>query len=173
MKSAVKQIAITAIVVVLVSGVGVPYAKKHLINGKQIKKGTITGKQVKFPAAHRVSLGARAGARKTSAFGGNYVKGDPNSVLQVTWSGTASADFSPCLYTLTVDGKQAPGGGGQAYVQNSQTVNVSVQALFPGLAVGPHDIAISGVSINAPGVYPCALGGYGIDTTVNAAELVQ
>ena len=169
----IKQVVITAVVASLVSGVGLPLAKKHLINGHDIKKGTVTGKQVKFPTARRVGVTARsASAHTASSFDGPYIKLDPASVLQVTWSGTVTGYDSPCIYQLTVDGNPPSGGGGQAYVSNSQTASVSTQALFPGLEVGEHIIGIESTPINGPG-YICDVGNKGIDTTVNVVEAIQ
>lgn len=72
-----------------------------------------------------------------------YTKVDPTSVLEVTWTGSASAGFSPCQFQLRVDGQPAAPGAGVIYVSNGSIQgNVSLTASFEGLAEGPHEVAI-------------------------------
>jgi hypothetical protein len=176
-------IASTLALVIALTGAGA-YAAKHLISGKQIKNNSIKPSKVKFPAARQVKPGAaKAGSVAHTSVGtsyqqvfvaGTYQKGTDASVLQITWTGTAGAGFSPCVFQLRVDGQPPAGGGGEVYVQNSNTVSVSNQALFSGLKTGSHEVAIFARAING-GDYPCTVGGDpgGIAQTVNAAELVQ
>jgi hypothetical protein len=144
-----KQILITAVVAALVSGVGVPYAKQHLINGKQIKKGTITGKQVKFPSARGLSGGVRtAAAAPRTAVGadfqpvavlGSYNKADANSVLRIDWTGGVSQTINTCVFQVRVDG--VPGEGG-LYTTNAPSNWVNVSALFNDIGAGDHLVEV-------------------------------
>jgi hypothetical protein len=145
----IKQVLITAIVAALVSGVGVPYAKKHLINGSTIRKGTITGKQVRFPAAQQLHPGARAASSRAHAsvtdqftpvaILGTYDKGDPNSVLRVDWTGGAGVQNSPCEFQIRVDGQ--PGAGGDVVVYQSAEW-IATSALYSGLPTGVHEVEV-------------------------------
>lgn len=146
----IKQIFITAIVAALVSGVGVPYAKQHLINGKQIKKGTITGKQVRFPAARPLS-GARAARASAVAHTsvtdrytpvavlGSYEKLDAQSVLRIDWGGVLSAQQNACVFQVRVDG--LPGDGNEIYVPGGPQ-QYTVSSLFTGLGAGSHEVSL-------------------------------
>lgn len=96
-----------------------------------------------------------------------YVKVDGTSDLEVTWSGSAEAGFSPCQFQIRVDGQAAAAGAGVVYVANGTiNGNVSTTALFSGLPAGPHDVAIYARAVNAGGSYPCTIGPAG-------AQMVQ
>lgn len=88
-----------------------------------------------------------------------YVKQDPTSALEVSWTGSASAGFSPCQFQIRVDGQAAAAGAGAIYVANG-TVNgnVSTSALFSGLPSGPHDVSIYARAVNPGQPFPCTVG---------------
>jgi hypothetical protein len=87
-----------------------------------------------------------------------YVKEDPTSILEVSWTGSASAGFLPCQFQLRVDGQAAAPGAGVIYVGNgSVNGNVMVVVDFFGLAVGPHEIAIYARSVGGAGS-TCTVG---------------
>lgn len=142
-----KQIVITAMVASVIGGVGVPFAKQHLINGHSIKRGTITGKQVKFPAAKQLTPGARSAKAHVSvadqfspvAVLGTYDKKDPSSVLRVDWIGGAGVQVSPCEFQIRVDGQSGAGGDVVVY-QNAEWI--STAALFNGLSTGIHEVEV-------------------------------
>ncbi len=73
---------------------------------------------------------------------GTFEKSVPESVASVSWSGAVAADFAPCVFQLRVDGATDDRGSAEAFVENSTTTSVSVQALFTGLAAGPHQIEV-------------------------------
>lgn len=104
---------------------------------------------------------------------GIYNKIDPTSVLEVDWSGTASAGFSPCKFQLRVDGQPSSASAGELYVANGSTLSVAVSALFSGLATGPHQIEVWAVSA-LEGSYPCTVGpaSAGIGQTFVVSEQV-
>lgn len=180
-------IASTLALLVALTGVGaVAAGKLNLISGKQIKNNSIRAKKVKFPKATPVRPGGARASRVIAqksvsdqyeqvAVMGTYAKRDPTSVLQLTWTGTARADFSPCIFQLRVDGQPPIGGGGEVYVQNSNTVSVSAQGLFTALSPGPHEVAVYARLPVAGGSHPCTVGPEHaqIAQTVNAAELIQ
>lgn len=89
-----------------------------------------------------------------------YVKEDPTSVLEVTWSGSAEAGFLPCQFQLRVDGQAAAPGAGVVYVANgSVNGNVAVTADFFGLPAGAHEIAIYARSLGGGGgTSTCTVG---------------
>lgn len=89
---------------------------------------------------------------------GTYTKEDPTSKLQVAWTGSASAGFSPCQFQIRVDGKAAGDGAGVAYLQNSSTLSVSDTALFEGLGSGAHQIQVFARSLNSATAFPCTVG---------------
>jgi hypothetical protein len=109
---------------------------------------------------------------------GTYMKGTADSTLQVTWTGTATAGFSPCVFQLRVDGKPPTGGGGEIFIPNGgSSFSVSDQGLFSGLPAGQQEVEIFAriPAVYGGADYPCTVGGDtgDIAQTVNAAELVQ
>lgn len=104
---------------------------------------------------------------------GTYSKVDPSSLLEVTWTGTAAAGFSPCIFQLRIDGQPAGANAGETYVANSSTISVSVSALFSGLAPGPHSIEVW-ASSTQDGSFPCTVGPAhaGIGQTFVVAEQI-
>lgn len=159
-----KQILITAVVAALVSGVGVPYAKQHLINGKQIKKGTVTGKQVKFPKARAIAGASAASARAHASVAdqftavaavGTYTKQDAQAVLRVDWTGAVGAGVSPCLFQLRINGQ--PGQGGEMYVTGGREWQ-NTSALFSDLPAGDYRVEIWARLTQFAGQdYPCTV----------------
>lgn len=109
---------------------------------------------------------------------GAYTKEAAESVLEVTWTGTAKAEFgaglgsSKCVFQLRVDGNAAAGAG-EAFVENS-SINASVTALFAGLGVGPHNIEVWAKSAES-GTAKCIVGPaeIGIGQTFTIAEQVS
>jgi hypothetical protein len=88
-----------------------------------------------------------------------YVKVDPTSVLEVTWTGSAAAGFSPCQFQVRVDGNPPADEAGTVYVGNG-TVNgnITTSVTFAGLGEGPHEIAIYARAIGGGGTFPCTVG---------------
>jgi hypothetical protein len=89
---------------------------------------------------------------------GTYVKEDPASVLQVDWSGSASAKDLPCVFQLRVDGAAVPGAG-EVPVSVGNPTSISTSALFEGLPAGEHSISVWARTV--PGIYPqsrCTVG---------------
>lgn len=79
-----------------------------------------------------------------------YEKVEAASLLEVTWTGSASAGFSPCQFQVRVDGQAPAPGAGTIYVPNGSIEgNVSVTATFESLPAGPHSVAIFARSIIA------------------------
>lgn len=105
---------------------------------------------------------------------GAYVKEDPTSKLQIAWTGSASAGFSPCQFQLRVDGAAATSGAGVVYVQNSSTLSVSDTALFEGLGAGAHQVQVFARSTQPGQAFPCTVGPSeaGIDQTFVVTEEV-
>jgi hypothetical protein len=104
---------------------------------------------------------------------GSYIKEDPTSGLSVSWTGSAAAGFSPCLFQIRVDGTASANGAGVIYVANGSTISVSGTALFEGLGTGPHAIQVWAHStIN--GSFPCTVGPVvaGVDQTFVVSEEV-
>ena len=89
-----------------------------------------------------------------------YMKVDPTSILEVTWTGSAAAGFLPCQFQIRIDGQEPPGGAGTIYVANgSVNGNIATSVTFPGLPEGPHEIAIYARSIGGGGgTFPCTVG---------------
>jgi hypothetical protein len=88
-----------------------------------------------------------------------YTKIDPSSVLEVTWTGSASAGFVPCQFQIRVDGQPAAPGAGVLYVPNG-TVNgnVTISVDFGGLPAGPHSIAVYARALGTGETFPCTVG---------------
>lgn len=106
---------------------------------------------------------------------GMYTKTDPTSVLQLDWTGSASAGFVPCVFQLRVDGQPSGPAAGETYVQNSQTVSIASSALFDGLGAGDHSVEIWGRVVGGGGArYTCTVGPAGatIGQTVVVSEQV-
>jgi cytoskeletal protein RodZ len=89
-----------------------------------------------------------------------YVKEDPTSILEVTWTGSASAGFSPCQFQIRVDGQPAAGGAGALYVANGTTNgNVMISVDFMDLPAGPHEVSVYGRAVGAgESTFPCTVG---------------
>lgn len=89
-----------------------------------------------------------------------YVKVDPTSVLEVTWTGSAAAGFLPCQFQVRVDGQEPAEGAGTIYVANgSVNGNIMTTVAFEGLPEGPHEIAIYARSVGGGGgTFPCTVG---------------
>lgn len=86
-----------------------------------------------------------------------YVKVDPTSILEVTWTGSAAAGFLPCQFQIRIDGQEPAGGAGTIYVANgSVNGNIMTSVTFSGLPEGPHDIAIYARSVG--GSTTCTVG---------------
>jgi len=103
-------------------------------------------------------------------------KTDPTSQLHVSWTGSASAGFRPCIFELRVDGQPAGNGAGQLFVANGSTLSVSATALFSSLPPGPHTIEIWARSPEGSDpIYPCTVGPVeaGISQTFVVDEIVN
>ncbi len=111
--------------------------------------------QVQQSAEHSVPVGTDY--ERVSTYG-SYHKTDAASALNVDWTGSAGTGFAGCVFQLRIGGQTAAGGG-EVFVANSQTMSVSVSALFEGMAVGDHQIEIWAKTPNSNGAkYPCTVG---------------
>jgi len=132
------------------------------VTSADIGTGQVTPQDVTMPppeqlqrSASEPAVGSVAEGFELVASMGAYEKVDPGSALEVTWTGTAEAGMSPCVFQLRVDG--APTGGGEVYV-GGMTMSVSASALFEGLPAGAHQIQIWARSVGAGGRVPCTVG---------------
>jgi hypothetical protein len=105
-----------------------------------------------------------------------YTKEDPTSILEVTWTGSAAAGFSGCVFQLRVDGQPSgQAGGGEVFVSSGSMVSVSDSASFDGLGAGPHTVQVyARATIESNVLFPCTVGpqGASIDQTFIVAEQV-
>lgn len=147
-----------------------------------IGSGQVTPEDVTMPPPLQVEQapGSIAPANVDQGFApvdtaGAYSKADATSALQVSWSGTAEAGFSPCVFQIRVDGRPAAQGAGETYVPNSQATSISAVALFDGLPPGSHQIEIwARITGGGGATYPCTVGpGFaGIGQTFVIEEVV-
>lgn len=87
-----------------------------------------------------------------------YTKVDATSILEISWTGSASAGFVPCQFQVRVDGAAAAPGAGVFYVANgSVNGNVMLAADFD-LPAGPHEISIAARSLGGGGASTCTVG---------------
>lgn len=105
---------------------------------------------------------------------GAYVKESAETDLSVTWTGTAGAGFSPCVFQLRVDGQPSGPEAGQVYVPNGSVQSVSATATFSGLEAGPHEVQVFARTTTGAS-YPCTVGPAqaGIGQTFTYEELVH
>ncbi|HET7588587.1 MAG TPA: hypothetical protein VFK14_00155 [Solirubrobacterales bacterium] len=107
---------------------------------------------------------------------GTYTKSTAESALEVTWTGSVEGrnggEVSGCVFQLRIDGKPAPGGGGEVFGLN--LVSVSSSAVFTGLSPGPHTIEVWAKVNVATTSNRCTVGPEkaGVDQTVVASEKV-
>ena len=138
----------------------------NAVTSPDIGDGQVTPADVTMPPPLQIeqAAGTVAPANVGQVFAladvvGTYSKGDSTSALQVDWSGTAEAGFSPCVFQLRVDGKPAASGAGETYVPNGQAANVSPVALFEGLPPGPHQVEVWARIVGGGGsTNPCTVG---------------
>jgi hypothetical protein len=149
------------------------------VHTSDIGDNQVTAEDVELPEPEQIVELPEAPDSVTNEFTlvdevGSYTKEDATSKLQVAWSGSAKAGFSPCQFQLRVDGAPAASGAGVAYVQNSSTISISATALFEGLGVGPHKIQVFAKSTQPSGSFPCTVGPEeaGVDQTFVVTEEV-
>lgn len=140
------------------------------VKTENIAEGQVTPTELSLPEPLQmeVAAGAFAAAYVSQEYSlvaevGKYNKQDPETNVQVAWTGTAKAGFSPCVFQLRVDGAPSAANAGEVYVQNSSTPPVAATALFRGLALGEHTIEVWARSTNdgsgtPEGGYPCEIG---------------
>jgi hypothetical protein len=134
------------------------------VQSADIGEGQVQAQDITLPAPQQLQSADGASAEVGGDYArvdivGSYSKQDPASVLEVTWTGTAAAGFSPCVFQLRVDGAASGDGAGVIYVQNGTTVSVSASALFSGLGAGAHQIEVWARLTSAGGTnYPCTVG---------------
>lgn len=185
-------VSVIALVVALTSAGAV--AKTVLLTGKQIKnnslttldirndtvssadigEGAVTPSDMTLPPPCELSLPDNASAVVSDQFTklgyvGNCVKEQPESLVNLTWSGVVeSSSGVTCLYQLRINGQPSAVGGGEVFSQ-SGAVNVSTSAIFSGIPTGPVPIEVwakytATAGLNEP---TCKLGPptQGIDST--------
>ena len=125
------------------------------VGGAEIGEGQVDGGEIDVPDPVETVEPEATAAPVPSEFVlldpvTTYEKVEAASLLEVTWTGSASAGFSPCQFQVRVDGQAPAPGGGVIYVQNGSIEgNVSVTATFENLPAGPHAVAIFARSIIA------------------------
>lgn len=154
------------------NGVRAPDIRSNAVGASEVTNGTIGSAEigagevtpqdvtmpepVKFdrPASSAVIADVGEQYARVATIG-NYVKSDPTSALEVTWTGTAGAAFSPCHFQLRVD---AQPGGGEVFVGTS-AVSASATALFEGLPAGSSSIEVWAKHVQGGGSEgDCTLG---------------
>lgn len=135
------------------------------IAGADIGSDQVEAGDLNLPDPQQVTETGTASAEVGDAFTlldpvETYVKVDPTSQLEITWTGSAATQFLPCQFQIRVDGLPAPGEAGTIYVPNGTVDgNISTTASFPGLPVGPHVIAVYARSVGGGGgQFPCTVG---------------
>ena len=152
------------------------------VGSSDIGNGQVTSDDVSLPPP--AQLQEAPGDTATAAVGtdftlvdvvGNYGKQSSSSALEVQWTGTAAADFSPCVFQLRVDGQPSSASAGEVYVANGSALSVAVTSLFDGLSPGVHQIEVWARTINSGGTtYPCTVGPAftGLGQTFVVSEIV-
>jgi hypothetical protein len=90
---------------------------------------------------------------------GSFLKEDPMSAVQISWTGTAAAPSVSCTFQIRIDGVPSPGNAGAVFVQVGNSTSLAASALFLGLAPGPHSVEVWARSQTIPGGSdPCVVG---------------
>jgi hypothetical protein len=136
------------------------------IKSADIGDGEVKPEDITEPAPVQITFGSAIG-QVGDAYGlvaqiGTYSKSDPSSILSVSWTGTTLAPTQSCVFQLRVDGQPAPDSAGlvfDAAVSSNSVTNVATNALFPGLATGPHTVEVWARAITGgTGTDPCIMG---------------
>lgn len=120
---------------------------KRSVASSEIENGEVLPPDLQLPAPALLRQSGEVAATPGDQYAkiatlGTYAKQDASSVLRIAWSGSIGAGFSPCVFQLRVDGQADDRNAAEVFVQNSNTESASVDALFSGLAAGPHDIEV-------------------------------
>ncbi len=150
------------------------------VHSTDIGTNQVTSSDVNLPESEQIVEAPKdvASAQVGSAFSlvdeaGTYDKEAAESVLEVSWTGSAvAAGITPqCVFQLRVDGNGVVGAG--EMFTGPSTWSGTVTALFPGLPVGPHTIEVWARS--TVGNSTCIVGPAeaGIGQTFSVAEQVN
>jgi hypothetical protein len=150
------------------------------VESSDIGTGQVTPSDVTMPNPQQLQETGAATSEVGATFTlldpvGTYVKQDPDSALEVDWTGTAAAGFSGCNFQLRVDGTPSANEAGTVFVANGgQAESIAATALFSGLPTGQHSIEIWARTTLGGGSYSCTVGPAtaGIGQTIVVSELV-
>lgn len=96
--------------------------------------------QIRVPVGEDTKVVAKVGEQYTRiSTVGSYTKAASDSALEVTWTGTAAADYSACNFELRVDGQSS--GGGEVFA-GGNGASISTTALFKDLPAGQKAIEV-------------------------------
>jgi len=159
------------------------------VSSSDIGNGQVTPQDVTMPGPEQIKDSDVAKLAPASlAFQrldevGSYTKEDPDSALQVEWTGSVDGhnegEASGCVFQLRVDGQPPQGGGGEVF--GLGVVSIADSALFSGLGSGPHAIEIwarlaqfEPTPMGGPNANSCTVGpaAAGISQTIVVSELV-
>jgi hypothetical protein len=164
------------------AGVRSTDVKNGTIGSADIGDGDVQPQDVTMPSPAQIKDSDVAAIVPTLDFAlvetvGSYAKEDPNSILEVDWTGSVrgenGGEQSGCVFQLRVDGQPAPGGAGEVFGRG--LTSVSASALFSGLPAGPHQIEIwARMTINAAMGNSCMVGpaAAGVAQTIVVSEQV-
>ncbi len=181
---------ISILALIIAVGTGGAYAANNLIPGSQIRKNSITTKQLKNSTVRSADIGEgevhpgdvtlpppEATAPEVivapvttsytaAATVAEYTEAAEGSVLQIEWSGIiVSGPATNCEYQLRINGVEAPHGG--ELTANQESVNVSTSALFPGLPPGLDKVEIWARATAAMSPNPtCVIGSPLVETSI-------
>lgn len=134
------------------------------VTSNEVQDGAVVPEDVSFPDGVQIVQDAPASAPQDAtpsplAVPGTYAKESPDSDLVVSWTGTARASDSACIFQLYVDGQPAADGAGEVYVPTGgQPESVSATAKFSGLPPGPHRVEVWARSASPHGEHDCTVG---------------
>lgn len=156
--------------------------KTGAVTTSDIGEGQVEPVDVTAPTPGQLTVGAGVAPplQGSSTFqqvatAGGYTKSDPTSLLEVAWTGTASAEGLACIFQLRIDGQPSGGAVAEVFVPAGGAISVSATALFAGLAEGPHTVSVWARNlVDAEGAHTCTVGpaGPGITQTFVVSEVV-